>query len=499
MSDGASATFRSPADLFTALSSGDENIRGPRARADMLNSFNGLKPKTAQPPRNLLSDAFDGLRSSSSLRAPARATASQDTRRTVSALERLSQAARTKTFVIGATAMLALATITTSIALLNDKAIDTTPTAIAAVEQVQTPEKPERLLDLEKIYGDLSQYQTLLVLADSTSGRIALVEGMEPGTTKTSKLKQVLEQTVGDLQPYRVVVAYANKDGYITAIERSASPQEQPLVSYYKPPAPKPERQYLNENNAIQTATGPTVAVEHKFFGATVPKEVDEALIYAAKVTGNDYATLRAIAYKESRFAADITNPESSACGMMQFVKGTLLETVYNHGHTYGYGDLADKIKKTSNGGKTYYSVKKASYMKDLQKACNTDHQFSAVMAGAYINVNKDITAPMIKRELKPVENYFTHFLGAEGAAEFLAAYDHPRKRHQPGIYHASKPSVERNKGVFYYPDDRKTYGAKANKPRSVIEVYKEFSKVFPKTDPAAEKRLQLVMNLENN
>jgi len=135
---------------------------------------------------------------------------------------------------------------------------------------------------------------------------------------------------------------------------------------------------------------------------------VHGAIARAAEATGVDFNYLLAQARIESGLNPAARAATSSAAGLYQFTGGTWMETLGRHGADYGL----DRSAINAPG------------MRAQMLALRGDPQLSALMAGALANDNRNALSGVLGRAPDHAELYLAHFLGADGAAKFLAALD---------------------------------------------------------------------------
>ena len=190
---------------------------------------------------------------------------------------------------------------------------------------------------------------------------------------------------------------------------------------------------------------------------------VSNAIHAASERTGVDFSYMMEQAAAESSFKTDIKAATSSATGLYQFIESTWTNMIKQHGHKYGLGRLADKID--ANGNITDAAAK--NDIMNLRK----DPKTAALMAAEFAAGNKSFllkNSTLTENEIGSTELYFAHFLGANGASNFLDAHkDNPLQRAADLFPKAANA----NKNVFY---DMKT-----GKARSLAEVYEFFDKKF--------------------
>jgi hypothetical protein len=136
--------------------------------------------------------------------------------------------------------------------------------------------------------------------------------------------------------------------------------------------------------------------------------EVHSAIARAAEATGVDFNYLLAQARIESGLNPAAHASTSSATGLYQFTGATWMATLDRHGADYGL----DRSAINAPG------------MRSQMMALRRDPGLSAMMAGALASDNRDSLTGALGRAPDNAELYLAHFLGADGAAKFLAALD---------------------------------------------------------------------------
>lgn len=128
----------------------------------------------------------------------------------------------------------------------------------------------------------------------------------------------------------------------------------------------------------------------------------------------------------------------SSATGPAQFIDSTWLRMMRQYGPEYGLPANASDAE-----------------LLELR----TSRNWAALMAAEYANENRQVMSAALSRPITEGEAYLGHFLGAEDAAELIAAADHnlPDARR-----FVSRGAVEANRTIFFHPNGR---------PRSAREV----------------------------
>ena len=180
--------------------------------------------------------------------------------------------------------------------------------------------------------------------------------------------------------------------------------------------------------------------------GSVVP-----AIAAASRRTGVDFGYLLRQAEVESALNPQARAATSSAAGLYQFIEGTWLDMAERHGAKYGLtGGRADLL------------------------AARHDPHMASYMAAELAAENAAALETRWGGEVGATELYLAHFLGAGGAAEFLAARDAAPGRAAAGLL---PEAAAANRAVFYDAGGR---------ARSVTEVYDRFAAKFASADDSA-------------
>jgi len=189
------------------------------------------------------------------------------------------------------------------------------------------------------------------------------------------------------------------------------------------------------------------------------PSEIVSAIRLASQRTGVNFAYLMEKAAAESGFRPDAKASTSSATGLFQFLDGTWLDMLREHGAKHGLAGAAGRLEAGKLG------EGERQRLLDLR----LDPKLSAVMAGEYARDNQAQLSRRLGQQTNDTQLYLAHFLGAAGAERFLGAM-----RQQP-----ERPAAEllpeaarANRSIFFD-------GARA---RSLAEVYQRFDARFGQT-----------------
>jgi len=162
---------------------------------------------------------------------------------------------------------------------------------------------------------------------------------------------------------------------------------------------------------------------------------VQGAIAQAAQATGVDFDYLLAQARLESGLNPNARAGTSSATGLYQFLGGTWLDTLRKHGAEHGLGWAADAAGDPS---------RRAEVM-----ALRYDPQASALMAAELAGDNRDALSGALGREPDNAELYLAHFLGPQGATQFLAALASDPSQSAAALLPSAAGA---NRAIFYGP-----------------------------------------------
>ena len=197
------------------------------------------------------------------------------------------------------------------------------------------------------------------------------------------------------------------------------------------------------------------MAVTHSIGAYTVSDQVLSAVRDASRRTGVDFRYMLAGAARESAFRADSRAATSSAAGLYQFIDGTWLGMVKEHGGRHGLGHLAASISEGTDGSLNVDDEATRRRILDLRD----DPRLSALMAGEFARDNASHLRRTVGGEVGPTELYLAHFLGPDGAARFLNA-----RRATPELPAADLfPAAARaNRAVFHDGDSGEALSLRA-------------------------------------
>lgn len=150
-----------------------------------------------------------------------------------------------------------------------------------------------------------------------------------------------------------------------------------------------------------------------------VHQRVSLAIGNAAKRTGVPFDYLMAQARLESSLDPDAQARSSSAAGLFQFTRQTWLATLSRHGGDHGLDWAAGAIQKGPDG---QYRVADPQ-MREQILGLRFDPEVSSAMAAEFADDNANMLRNQFGEEPEPVDLYLAHFLGAQGATQFLSAW----------------------------------------------------------------------------
>lgn len=171
-----------------------------------------------------------------------------------------------------------------------------------------------------------------------------------------------------------------------------------------------------------------------------------QAIRAVAKGNGVDFAFMVAQAAVESGLDPRAHAATSSARGLFQFVEGTWLAMVRDHGAEVGLADLAGKIGTDAKGNPVVDSA--ADRRRIL--ALRDDPRLSAEFAARLVEDNRRVLEAHVGPGLGAADLYLAHFLGAGDASRFLGAM---RTTPSAAVADLFPVQAAANPGVFYGAD----------------------------------------------
>jgi transglycosylase-like protein with SLT domain len=187
---------------------------------------------------------------------------------------------------------------------------------------------------------------------------------------------------------------------------------------------------------------------------------VESAIQRASEATGVDFTFLLGTAKRESGYNPRAKAGTSSAAGLFQFVEQTWLSTLKQHGAKYGYARYASLIQK-GDGGRFYVTGAEARRaVMDLR----LDPHAASLMAGELASDHASYLRGRVGRDPTAGELYAAHFLGPQGSARLIEAYQSNPRGTAASLFPAAAAA---NRNIFYR-DGRAT---------TVAELYANLSK----------------------
>jgi hypothetical protein len=188
---------------------------------------------------------------------------------------------------------------------------------------------------------------------------------------------------------------------------------------------------------------------------------VEQVIRRAASATGIDFGFLLHTARRESGFNTLAHAPTSSAAGLFQFVEQTWLSTLKRHGAAHGYARYADLIAETGDGR---FYVPQGETARKVVMDLRYDPHAAAVMAGELASDHAAYLRGRVGREPTGGELYAAHFLGPQGSARLIEAYNSNPNLTAAGLF---PEAASANHNVFY----------RGGRALSVAEVYADLSR----------------------
>jgi hypothetical protein len=187
---------------------------------------------------------------------------------------------------------------------------------------------------------------------------------------------------------------------------------------------------------------------------------VTRAIAASARRTGVDFGYLMGQARIESGMNPEAKASTSSATGLYQFIDQSWLGVVEKHGSKHGLDWAANAIQRDGRGRFRVDDPQMRQAILSLRK----NPEVAALMAGEFAADNRDYLEGSLGRQAAPVDLYLAHFLGPEGARQFLSAHDaNPDAAAAPQFGRAASA----NRNIFY---DR------AGNPRSFADIRSRFA-----------------------
>ena len=183
---------------------------------------------------------------------------------------------------------------------------------------------------------------------------------------------------------------------------------------------------------------------------------VVQALQKASAATGVDFNYLLGTAMRESGLKTDAKAANSSASGLFQFVEGTWMGLVKDHGAKYGLGSMANAIEKGDDGR---YRAKDPNDRSAILRLRN-DPQISALMAGEYAKQTQSNMEDKLGRKVSAGELYAGHLFGPGQACKLIRSAQGAPATAACDLF---PKAADANPNIFYRADGT---------PKTVKEVY---------------------------
>lgn len=218
----------------------------------------------------------------------------------------------------------------------------------------------------------------------------------------------------------------------------------------------------------------PTLTTDVVRNAASSVDRVRSAIAQASQRTGVDFGYLYNQAKVESGLRPDARAQTSSASGLYQFIDQSWLAALKRHGAKHGLGWAADCISSNGRGRLTVSNPAMRATIMNLRH----EPEASALMAAETASENRSMVERATGRQANATDLYMAHFLGPQGASEFLSAMGANPDQRADRINPAAANS---NRAVFYTAD---------GSPRTLAEVYDRFSrKMGDDTAPLASSQ----------
>jgi hypothetical protein len=219
------------------------------------------------------------------------------------------------------------------------------------------------------------------------------------------------------------------------------------------PSMPTPSQEAITEDAAVEIGR------------MKVPREILDAVLAAAEVTGVDPAYLCALAEKESTWSTQARARTSSALGLFQFIESTWLRMVKSHGPSVGLKAYADLIEMRPAGPRVADAAARARILE-----FRSDAWISAVLAAEMVKRDKAAIGSRLGREIRDAELYLAHLLGPDAAGRILGAVGGAPRRSAAAMVPAS---ARANRTLFYERRGRRL------QPLNVAEFVGRFDRMI--------------------
>jgi hypothetical protein len=198
-----------------------------------------------------------------------------------------------------------------------------------------------------------------------------------------------------------------------------------------------------------------------------VRRDVVETILRAAAATRWDPVLLMAIADKESRFQTGVQARTSSATGLFQFIDATWLKVVREFGPRHGLEKEAAAIRIDGDAPRVDDPQALAQIL-----ALRRNPYLSTLLAAEMLKRDRERIGRRIGRDLSDGETYLAHFLGPDGAENFIASLLQSPQQSAPALF--PRPA-RANKAIFY----AQAKGKKKPAGRTLAEVHDSFERMM--------------------
>lgn len=211
--------------------------------------------------------------------------------------------------------------------------------------------------------------------------------------------------------------------------------------------------------------------------GRSLPRDLVDVVVLAARATDIDPTYLMALADKESSFDPAAKAPTSSAEGMFQFIDKTWLAVVHQHGAGHGLASEAKAITAIGDDFVVSDEETKARIM-ELRR----EPYLAAVLAAEMLKRDRAEVGFRIGRDLRRSEYYLTHFLGQKQAGRLLELLDADPDRSAAAEFPAA---AKANRSIFMSSEATIAGKGKSRRrvvrqrPATIAEVYERLGRMM--------------------
>lgn len=205
---------------------------------------------------------------------------------------------------------------------------------------------------------------------------------------------------------------------------------------------------------------------------------VTSAIAHASAKTGVDFNYLVNQANVESSMNPNAKAKTSSASGLYQFIEQTWLRMVKTHGEDNGLGQYAQAIRQNRDGDFTVTDRRMRSTILNLRN----DPKTASLMAAELATENNNYLKQTVGGDPSGTDLYLAHFLGAQGASNFLKSMQKNPWAPAASIFPEAAKS---NRNVFYAQ----------GRPLSLQQIYNKFDAKFDVANAAPGQSLAYAQN----